>query len=57
MGKNVVALIGAAQTKFKTHYADKTYVELAQDAASQALADAGMEPGEIDAVVFSMAAA
>jgi acetyl-CoA C-acetyltransferase len=55
MGKNVVALIGAAQTKFKTHYADKTYVELAQEAASQALADAGMEPGEIDAVVFSMA--
>jgi acetyl-CoA C-acetyltransferase len=55
MGKNTVALIGAAQTKFKTHYADKTYVELAQDAAKQALDDAGMEPGEIDAVVFSMA--
>jgi acetyl-CoA C-acetyltransferase len=55
MAKNVVALIGAAQTKFKTHYADKTYVELAQEAASQALDDAGMEPGEIDAVVFSMA--
>jgi acetyl-CoA C-acetyltransferase len=55
MAKNVVTLIGAAQTKFKTHYADKTYVELAQDAAKQALDDAGMEPGEIDAVVFSMA--
>ena len=36
MGKHTVALIGAAQTKFKTHYADKTYVELAQDAAKQA---------------------
>ena len=45
MAKNVVALIGAAQTKFKTHYADKTYVELAQEAAKQALDDAGMEPG------------
>ena len=55
MGKEIVALIGTGQTKFKTHYADKTYVELAQDAAKLALDDAGMEPGEIDAVVFSMA--
>ncbi len=55
MAKNVVALIGSGQTKFKTHYADKTYIELAQDAAKLALDDAGMEPGEIDAVVFSMA--
>jgi len=55
MAKEIVALIGAGQTKFKTHYADKTYVELCQDAAKLALDDAGMEPGEIDAVVFSMA--
>ena len=55
MGKEIVAVIGAAQTKFKTHYADKTYVELAQEAAKLALDDAGMEPDEIDAVVFSMA--
>jgi acetyl-CoA C-acetyltransferase len=53
--KTSVALIGSGQTRFKTHYADKTYVELAQDAAKLALDDAGMEPGEIDAVVFSMA--
>ena len=55
MAKNAVAIIGAAQTKFKTHYADKTYVELAQDAAKQAMDDAGVTPDEIDAVVFSMA--
>jgi acetyl-CoA C-acetyltransferase len=55
MPKTPVAVIGTGQTKFKTHYADKTYVELAQDAAKLALDDAGMEPGEIDAVVYSMA--
>ncbi len=55
MAKEIVAVIGAGQTKFKTHYADKSYVELAQEAAKLALDEAGMEPGEIDAVVFSMA--
>jgi acetyl-CoA acetyltransferase len=55
MAKNVVAVIGTGQTKFKTHYADKTYVELAQDAAKLAMDDAGVTPDEIDAVVFSMA--
>jgi acetyl-CoA C-acetyltransferase len=55
MAKNAVAIVGTGQTKFKTHYADKTYVELAQEAAKLALDDAGMEPGEIDAVVYSMA--
>ena len=55
MAKQTVAIIGAAQTKFKTHYADKTYVELAQDAAKLAMDDAGVTPDEIDAVVFSMA--
>jgi acetyl-CoA C-acetyltransferase len=55
MPKQVVAVVGTGQTKFKTHYADKTYVELAQEAAKLALDDAGMEPGEIDAVVYSMA--
>jgi len=55
MPKTPVAVIGTGQTKFKTHYADKTYVELAQEAAKLALDDASMEPGEIDAVVYSMA--
>jgi len=55
MAKDIVAVIGTGQTPFKTHYADKTYVELAQTAAKLALDDAGITPEEIDAVVFSMA--
>src|SRR5205823_7831697 len=55
MAKDIVAVIGTGQTPFKTHYADKTYVELAQAAAKLALDDAGITPDEIDAVVFSMA--
>src|SRR5580704_4012108 len=50
-----VAVIGTAQTPFKTHYADKNYVELCQDAAVAALAQARLSPDDIDAVVFSMA--
>jgi acetyl-CoA C-acetyltransferase len=50
-----VAIIGVGQTPFKRHHADKTYVELAQEAAKLALDNAGLEPAEIDAVVFSMA--
>ena len=55
MAKEIVAVVGTGQTPFKTHYADKTYVELAQAAAKLALDDAGITPDEIDAVVFSMA--
>jgi len=55
MAKEIVAVVGTGQTPFKTHYADKTYVELAQTAAKLALDDAGITPEEIDAVVFSMA--
>lgn len=50
-----VAVIGTGQTVFRSHHPDKTYVELAQDAAAAALRDANMQPEEIDAVVFSMA--
>jgi acetyl-CoA C-acetyltransferase len=50
-----VAVIGVAQTPFRTHYADKNYVELCQDAAVEALARARLSPADIDAVVFSMA--
>ena len=50
-----VAVIGVGQTPFRSQRPDKTYVELAQDAAKAALDDAGMTPDEIDAVVFSMA--
>jgi acetyl-CoA C-acetyltransferase len=55
MQKIPVAITGVGQTPFKKHHADQTYVELAQSAAKLALDHAGLEPGEIDAVVFSMA--
>ena len=54
MNKNV-AVIGTGETVFRSHHPDKTYVDLAQEAAVLALRDANIEPGEIDAVVFSMA--
>jgi acetyl-CoA C-acetyltransferase len=55
MAKNQVAVIGVGETVFGNNVADKTYVELAQDAAKAALDDAGLTPDDIDAVVFSMA--
>jgi acetyl-CoA C-acetyltransferase len=53
--KNRVAVIGVGETAFKTNVSEKTYVELAQDAAKAALDDAGLVPDDIDAIVFSMA--
>lgn len=50
-----VAVIGTYQTNFKTHHPEHTFVEQAQIAAAGALRDAGMVPGDIDAVVFSLA--
>jgi len=55
MPKNRVAVIGVGETVFKNNIVDKTYVELAQEAAKAALDDAGLTPNDIDAVVFSMA--
>ena len=55
MPNNRVAVIGVGETVFKTKIDDKTYVELAQDAAKAALDDAGLTPTDIDAIVFSMA--
>jgi acetyl-CoA C-acetyltransferase len=52
---NQVAVIGVGETVFRTNISDKTYVELAQDAAKAALDDAGLTPDDIDAIVFSMA--
>lgn len=50
-----VAIIGTGETPFRSRRDDKTYPELAQDAAVLALKEAGVTPDEIDAVVFSMA--
>jgi acetyl-CoA C-acetyltransferase len=55
MPNNRVAVIGVGETVFKTRIDDKTYVELAQDAAKAALDNAGLTPDDIDAIVFSMA--
>lgn len=55
MAAKHVAVIGIGQTVFRTHHADRTYVELAQDASLAALRHAGLTPDDIDAVVFSMA--
>lgn len=48
------AIIGVGETPFRFRRDDATVVELAQEAARAALADAGMTFDEIDAVVFSM---
>jgi acetyl-CoA C-acetyltransferase len=50
-----VAVLGTFQTKFKTHHPNHTFAEQAQIAAVGALADAGMTPDDIDAIVFSLA--
>lgn len=50
-----VAIIGVGETPFKARFDEKTYPELAQDAVALALQDSGLEPDQIDAVVFSMA--
>jgi acetyl-CoA C-acetyltransferase len=50
-----VAVLGTYQSVFKTHDLDHTFVEQAQIAAVGALADAGMTPDDIDAVVIPLA--
>lgn len=55
MGATKVAVVGTGQTRFKSNHDDKTYVELAHDAAREAIEAARLTPDAIDAVVFSMA--
>ena len=38
-----VAIVGAGSTKFKARWIDKTYYELAFDAAKMAMEDAGID--------------
>lgn len=54
MSENV-AVVGVGQTGFRARWDSMTYVELAQQAAMKALADARLTSDDIDAVVFSMA--
>lgn len=49
------AIIGVGETPYKTRIPEANFVELAQEAAVEALAAADMSPDDIDAVVFSMA--
>ncbi len=49
------AVVGIGMLPFRTHHADRNYVELAQEAAVRALDHAGLGPHDIDAIVFSMA--
>jgi len=55
MTRAAVAVTGVGQTPYRTHHPERTYPELAQAAARDALDDAGLTPDDIDAVVFSMA--
>lgn len=47
-------IVGVGETQYRTRH-DLTYIELAQQAAMNALEMAGMTPDDVDAVVYSMA--
>ncbi|MEW6529219.1 MAG: thiolase family protein [Thermodesulfobacteriota bacterium] len=49
-----VAIVGMGCTKFKARWVDKTYYELAFDAAKMALEDAGIEKDRIDCAVYGI---
>lgn len=55
MTREAAAVIGFGQTKYKTLRADVGTPELVYEAVSAALADADIEIGDIDAVVFASA--
>ncbi len=52
MGK--VAIVGIGTTKFRARWADKTYFELAFEAAKAATEDAGIERNRIDCAVYGI---
>ncbi|HOB87047.1 MAG TPA: thiolase family protein [Bacillota bacterium] len=49
-----VGIVGAAVTPFKAKWYEKTYYELAQMATAEALADAGLQPQDIDGVFYGI---
>jgi acetyl-CoA C-acetyltransferase len=49
-----VAIVGMGTTKFKVRWADKTYFELAYEAAKLAMEDAGIGKDRIDCAVYGI---
>ena len=49
-----VAIVGLGQTKFKARWPEKTYYELAYDAAKMAIEDAGIDRTRIDCAVYGI---
>lgn len=49
-----VAIIGFGMTPFKARWPDKTYFELAYDAASEAFQDAGITIKDVDSAVYGI---
>jgi len=49
-----VAIAGIGNTRFKARWINKTYYELAFDAARMALEDAGMEIGQVESAVYGI---
>ncbi len=49
-----VGIVGAAVTPFKARWYEKTYYELAQMAAAEALKDAGLTVDDVDGVVYGI---
>jgi len=49
-----VGIVGAAVTPFRAKWVEKTYYELAQMATREAVKDAGISIGEVDAVFYGI---
>lgn len=49
-----VAIVGIGTTKFKSRWLEKTYYELAFDAAKMAFEDAGIDKDRVDSAVYGI---
>ena len=54
MKRTRVGIVGVGNTKFKARWIDKTYYELAFDAAKMALDDAGMEVDRVESAIYGI---